>query len=161
MPYQIENFQKIFSIIKPLYLLIITGILSIYVVISWVGRFNSKLKYKIFRNGPVDTIFHIVRYTIGPTLILLLLLLNLFIRILEDKTDWLDYGNKYLFLIFIVTLIFIIIFSLAVEILATKKDWFGNDPKKIKCWIPFLVITVIIIVFIIIIIPPLVVFFKM
>ncbi|MDR1389457.1 MAG: hypothetical protein LBJ31_05715 [Treponema sp.] len=81
-------------------------------------------------------------------MVLFVSLLQIICRLVEGKTNWFDYGNKNMFIIFVAMLLFIIVFSFMMDL--KKSNFFGNDPKKIKSWIPFIFMMLFILSFLII-----------
>ena len=146
MNYKVNQFLNIFNIIPDFYVLIVYIFLTLFVIVSWLGRLNTPLKGIIFSRDDADSHFHFARYTLTPTAVFIGCSIIVFGKLNNKETNWLDYGstkNLLLFGIIIACTINIIVFS---EL--HKKQMFGNDPGSIKAWIPFIVIVITLIIFI-------------
>ncbi|QSI03509.1 hypothetical protein DYQ05_00560 [Treponema pedis] len=104
MPRNIDNFFTILSVLPGLYWVILYILLLLYVIASWLGRLNKKMKNIIFDSPAVDTWFHIFRYTIQPSIILIIFTIILGKRIYYGNMDY-HYGSIKILIIFIVGII--------------------------------------------------------
>lgn len=148
MPYRINNFFNIVNNVPSLYILILYLLLIIYVVLSWLGRLNNKLKHILFESSQVDTSIHFIRYTIFPTVIFILFSWLIIEKIITGERHWFNYGNKNIFIIFCLIIIMFFLMTLLVNM--NRKKVFGSDPKKIKTYIPGIIGMSSMIVFIVI-----------
>lgn len=104
MPRYIDNFFIILSFLPGLYWIILYILLLLYVIASWLGRLNRKMKTIIFSSLAVDTWFHIFRYTILPSIILIIFTIILGKRMYYGNMDY-RYGSIKILIIFIVGVI--------------------------------------------------------
>ncbi|UTC67578.1 hypothetical protein E4O06_02595 [Treponema sp. OMZ 789] len=104
MSSHIDNFFTILSFLPGLYWVILYILLLLYVIASWLGRLNKKIKNIVFDSPAVDTWFHIFRYTILPSIILIIFTIILVKRIYYGNMDY-HYGSIKILIIFIVGII--------------------------------------------------------